>query len=138
VEAGTKGLKLLRKSDEGSTYELIHPRNYKPRSLDDVLGVEIGGPERRRLGQAGHSVTDYRKLKDLILKMLEYDPSERICPVAAIGHSFFGSSDSAEVQTEAPSAASSSSCGGCGGASSSNYSGGAGASSSSAGRAASR
>jgi len=130
VQAGTKGLKHFRKSDEGSTYVLRHPRNCKPRSLNDVLGVEIGGPDMRRAGEPGHSVTDYLKLKDLILKMLKYDPSERICPFDAIGHTFFGSSESAEVQTEAPSAASSSSCGGCGGASSSNYSGGAGASSS--------
>ena len=48
----------------------------------------------------GHSVTDYLKLKDLIMKMLTYSPAERITPFQAISHSFFGSAESAEVQTE--------------------------------------
>ena len=101
-----KGLKHFRKSDEGSSYVLRHPRNCKPRSLSDVLGVETGGPDGRRLGEPGHSVTDYLKLKDLIMKMLKYDPAERICPFEAISHTFFGMTESAEVQTEAPTATS--------------------------------
>ena len=60
----------------------------------------------------GHSVTDYLKLKDLIMKMLSYDPNERITPFQAISHSFFGQHESAEVQTEAPSAATPASTGG--------------------------
>lgn len=108
IKAGTKGMKHFRKSDDGTSYVLRHPRNYKPRSLNDVLGVEIGGPEGRRQGEAGHTVTDYLKLKDLIMKMLKYDPTKRICPFEAINHTFFGSSESAEVQTEAPSASNSS------------------------------
>jgi len=105
IQAGTKGLKHFRKSDEGSAYVLRHPRNCKPRSLNDVLGVETGGPDGRRLGEPGHSVTDYLKLKDLIMKMLKYDPAERICPFEAISHTFFGMTESAEVQTEAPTSA---------------------------------
>jgi len=105
IQAGTKGLKHFRKSDETSAYVLRHPRNCKPRSLNDVLGVETGGPDGRRLGEPGHSVTDYLKLKDLIMKMLKYDPAERICPFDAISHTFFGITESAEVQTEAPTAA---------------------------------
>jgi len=105
IQAGTKGLKHFRKSDDTSAYVLRHPRNCKPRSLNDVLGVETGGPDGRRLGEPGHSVTDYLKLKDLIMKMLKYDPAERICPFDAISHTFFGITESAEVQTEAPGAA---------------------------------
>ena len=71
-----------------------------------MLGVETGGPDGRRLNEPGHSVTDYLKLKDLIMKMLSYDPNERITPFQAISHSFFGQIESAEVQTEAPGAAS--------------------------------
>lgn len=81
------------------------PRSLKERSLNDVLGVETGGPDGRRLNEPGHSVTDYLKLKDLIMKMLSYDPAERITPFQAISHSFFGQIESAEVQTEAPGAA---------------------------------
>jgi len=103
IQAGTKGLKHFRKSDETNAYVLRHSgRNSKPRSLNHVLGVENGGPDGRRLGEPGHSVTDYLKLKDLIMKMLKYDPAERICPFEAISHTFFGMTESAEVQTEAP------------------------------------
>merc|ERR1719218_399128 len=84
------------------------PRSLKQRSLNDVLGVETGGPDGRRLNEPGHSVTDYLKLKDLIMKMLSYDPAERITPFQAISHSFFGQIESAEVRTEAPGAASAS------------------------------
>ena len=101
IQSGTKGLKHFRKSDEGSQYMLRHPRNMKPRNLNDVLGVETGGPDGRRQGEPGHSVTDYLKLKDLIMKMLKYDPAERITPFQAISHSFFSMTESAEVQTEA-------------------------------------
>ena len=73
--------------------------------MNDVLGVETGGPDGRRLNEPGHSVTDYLKLKDLIMKMLTYDPVERITPFQAISHSFFGQTESTEVQTEAPSSA---------------------------------
>ena len=37
------------------------------------------------------------------MKMLNYNPTERITPFQAISHSFFGLSESAEVQTEASS-----------------------------------
>ena len=47
------------------------------RSLDDILGVEIGGPGGTRAGEPGHASTDYRKFKDLILRMLDYDPDTR-------------------------------------------------------------
>ena len=76
------------------------PRTLRHRTLDEVLGVETGGPDGRRLNEPGHSVTDYLKLKDLIMKMLTYSPAERITPFQAISHSFFGSTESAEVQTE--------------------------------------
>jgi len=105
IQSGTKGLKHFRKSDQGSSYQLRHARHSsreKTRDLNDVLGVETGGPDSRRQGEPGHTVTDYLKLKDLIMKMLKYDPAERITPFQAISHSFFGMSESAEVQTEAP------------------------------------
>lgn len=104
IQSGTKGFKHFCR-DEASGYTLrAPPRSLKERSLNDTLGIEIGGPDGRRLNEAGHSVTDYLKLRDLISKMLQYDPAERITPFQAISHSFFGSTESAEVQTEAPAA----------------------------------
>ena len=107
IQQGTKGLKHFRRQEQGLGYTLRDPpRSLKVRSINDVLGVETGGPDGRRLNEPGHSVTDYLKLKDLIMKMLAYDPAERITPFQAISHSFFGQTECAEVQTEAPSSAS--------------------------------
>ena len=57
--------------------------------MHDIVGVETGGPGGRRLGEPGHSVSDYLKFKDLILRMLEYDPKTRITPYYALQHNFF-------------------------------------------------
>jgi len=106
IQQGTKGLKHFRRQEQGLGYTLREPpRALKERSLSEILGVETGGPDGRRLNEPGHSVTDYLKLKDLIMKMLSYDPAERITPFQAISHSFFGQIESAEVQTEAPGSA---------------------------------
>lgn len=57
--------------------------------MHEILGVESGGPGGRRQGEPGHSVSDYLKFKDLILRMLDYDPKTRITPYHALQHSFF-------------------------------------------------
>ena len=57
--------------------------------MHDIVGVETGGPGGRRLGEPGHSVSDYLKFKDLILRMLDYDPKSRITPYYALQHNFF-------------------------------------------------
>lgn len=65
---------------------------YKPpstRKLQDILGVDSGGPGGRRLGEPGHSVADYLKFKDLIVRMLDYNPKTRITADAALQHCFF-------------------------------------------------
>jgi dual specificity tyrosine-phosphorylation-regulated kinase 1 len=67
-------------------------KKYKPpgtRRLHDILGVETGGPGERRLGEPGHGVADYLKFKDLIQRMLDYDPATRISPYYALQHNFF-------------------------------------------------
>lgn len=51
--------------------------------------METGGPGGRRAGEAGHSMSDYLKFKDLILRMLDYDPKTRITPYYALQHNFF-------------------------------------------------
>uniref|UniRef100_A0A8C8VEA1 Dual specificity tyrosine-phosphorylation-regulated kinase 1A n=1 Tax=Pelusios castaneus TaxID=367368 RepID=A0A8C8VEA1_9SAUR len=75
----------LKKTKDGK-------REYKPpgtRKLHSILGVETGGPGGRRAGESGHSVADYLKFKDLILRMLDYDPKSRIQPYYALQHTFF-------------------------------------------------
>ncbi|XP_030067365.1 dual specificity tyrosine-phosphorylation-regulated kinase 1B isoform X2 [Microcaecilia unicolor] len=59
------------------------------RRLHDVLGVETGGPGGRRTAEQGHSPSDYLKFKDLILRMLDYDPKIRITSFYALQHNFF-------------------------------------------------
>jgi len=67
-------------------------KKYKPpgsRSLHEVLGAETGGPGGRRAGEPGHGTPDYLKFKDLIQRMLEYDPKTRTTPYYALQHNFF-------------------------------------------------
>jgi len=59
------------------------------RSLHAILGCDVGGPGGRRQGEAGHSPRDYVKFKDLIERMLDYDPATRITPYYALQHNFF-------------------------------------------------
>lgn len=80
---GTWTLKRLRDAKK-DTY-----RRPGSRSLDDILGVETGGPSGTRRGESGHTPQDYRKFKDLILSMLQYDPDTRIKPYPALQHPFF-------------------------------------------------
>lgn len=54
------------------------------RRLHDILGADRGGPGGRRLGEAGHTLQDYLKFKDLILRMLDYDPKNRVTPYYAL------------------------------------------------------
>lgn len=75
---------IPRKSKEGKKYKSANSRR-----LHDVLGVETGGPGGRRSGEPGHTVSDYLKFKDLILRMLDYDPKTRITPYYALQHNFF-------------------------------------------------
>eukprot|EP00057_Strongylocentrotus_purpuratus_P026801 XP_011681275.1 PREDICTED: dual specificity tyrosine-phosphorylation-regulated kinase 1A [Strongylocentrotus purpuratus] len=75
---------VLKRSRDGKKYK--SPRT---RKLQDILGVELGGPGGRRAGEPGHTVSDPHKFKDPILRMLEYDPASRIKPYYALQHSFF-------------------------------------------------
>ncbi|GAV07082.1 hypothetical protein RvY_16964-2 [Ramazzottius varieornatus] len=63
------------------------------RLLDKIIGVETGGPGGRRLHEPGHSHLDYIKFRDLILKMLRFEPGQRLTPAEALTHSFFRKPD---------------------------------------------
>ncbi|VDO03618.1 unnamed protein product [Rodentolepis nana] len=68
------------------------PISYKApgtRKLNDILGVNSGGPMGRRLQEPGHSPHDYAIFMDLVLQMLTYDPEKRIRPSEALAHRFF-------------------------------------------------
>ena len=58
------------------------------KSLRDIIGINTGGPQGRRMGESGHSSEDYAIFVDLITKMLHYDPQHRITPGNAIEHPF--------------------------------------------------
>ncbi|KAG8193375.1 hypothetical protein JTE90_023002 [Oedothorax gibbosus] len=93
LEFAHKSRKYFDRANEGFVLKKTKERKkYKSpgsRKLHDILGVETGGPGGRRLGETGHSVSDYLKFKDLILRMLDYDPKTRITPYHALQHSFF-------------------------------------------------
>lgn len=83
-DKSTDGSYVLKQNTSGRKYKLPGSRK-----LHDILGVESGGPGGRRAGELGHSVSDYLKFKDLILRMLDFDPKTRITPYYALQHNFF-------------------------------------------------
>lgn len=78
------GTYIPRKSKDNKKYKSPYSRK-----LHEIIGAESGGPGGRRAGEMGHGVADYLKFKDLILRMLEYDPKTRITPYYALQHNFF-------------------------------------------------
>lgn len=78
------GTYVCKKPKDGKKYK--QPGS---RKLHDVIGAENGGPGGRRSGEPGHNLADYLKFKDLILRMLDYDPKTRTTPYYALQHNFF-------------------------------------------------
>jgi serine/threonine protein kinase len=58
-------------------------------TLDEVIGVYTHGPQGRRAKDPGHTVERYEEYRDLIARMLIYNPEERITPAEALRHPFF-------------------------------------------------
>mgnify|MGYP003684278745 CR=1 FL=1 len=56
IQSGTKGLKYYRHAKDGSYVLRDLTRGSSQRSLNDILGAEIGGPDGRWLNEPGHSV----------------------------------------------------------------------------------
>ncbi|XP_032593882.1 serine/threonine-protein kinase minibrain [Drosophila grimshawi] len=105
----TDGSYVLKKTLNG--------RKYKPpgsRKLHDILGVETGGPAGRRLDEPGHSVADYLKFKDLILRMLDFDPKTRVTPYYALQHNFFKRTTDESTNTSGAGATANAGTGGSG------------------------
>ena len=94
LDQAHKTRKFFDKLSDGSYVlkKTNNQRKYKQpgaRKLQDIMGVEVGGPGGRRHGEIGHSVQDYLKFKDLIIRMLDFDPKSRITPYYALQHNFF-------------------------------------------------
>ncbi|XP_064651559.1 dual specificity tyrosine-phosphorylation-regulated kinase 1A-like isoform X2 [Lineus longissimus] len=94
LDLAPKARKYFDKLPDGS-YIPKKPKDSKKykapgtRKLHDIIGAETGGPGGRRAGETGHSLSDYLKFKDLILRMLDFDPKTRITPYYALQHNFF-------------------------------------------------
>ena len=94
LDQAPKAKKYFHKCPDGSYLLNVTKdgKKYKPsnsRKVHDIIGVETGGPGGRSAAEPGHSVSDYLKFKDLILRMLEFDPKTRITPYYALQHNFF-------------------------------------------------
>lgn len=69
LDQAQKAHKYFDKMPGVDSYSLKKPKDAKKyrnpggRRLHDILGVETGGPYARRLGEPGHSVSDYLKFK---------------------------------------------------------------------------
>jgi dual specificity tyrosine-phosphorylation-regulated kinase 1 len=80
--------------DEKGEYHCRRHRDMKlyktpgSRSINDIIGVNTGGPQGRRIGENGHGPEDYSVFVDLIAKMLHYDPNSRVSPLNACRHPF--------------------------------------------------
>ncbi|GMR60328.1 hypothetical protein PMAYCL1PPCAC_30523 [Pristionchus mayeri] len=102
LDKAPKARKYFEKRDDGS-YTVFRNKDvtYRPpgaRSLAEILGITTGGPRGRRMNEPGHTVEDYSKFKDLIKRMLRYDPKQRIPPHYAIRHPFLKKSKEEEHQ----------------------------------------
>ena len=90
IAASTRMQKLCVQDVHGRIYFVPEFQGcIQKRSLMDFIGVNTGGPRGMRSGQRGHSESDYMRFYDLILRMLRYDPNERITPLEALEHPFF-------------------------------------------------
>lgn len=95
LDIGPKTHKYFDKTEDGIYYCKKTRDGYRhtykapgARKLHEILGVTSGGPGGRRLGEPGHSVEDYSKFKDLIKRMLQFDPKQRISPYYVVRHPF--------------------------------------------------
>lgn len=94
LDTGRNTQKFFERAGDGSWQPLRSKEGKRYRApgtrrLEEILGVNSGGPGGRRVGEPGHGIHDYLKFKDLILRMLTYEASERIKPYDVLQHNFF-------------------------------------------------
>uniref|UniRef100_A0A0N4U9C8 Dual specificity tyrosine-phosphorylation-regulated kinase mbk-1 n=1 Tax=Dracunculus medinensis TaxID=318479 RepID=A0A0N4U9C8_DRAME len=92
LDMASKTKKYFYKNDDGSYMcQRTCGKQYRQpgsRSLSEIIGVDSGGPSGRRLGECGHTPEEYNKFKDLIERILVFDPKTRITPQNALKHCF--------------------------------------------------
>jgi dual specificity tyrosine-phosphorylation-regulated kinase 1 len=74
----------IKRIKEGKKYKMPGTRR-----LRDILGSDTGGPQARRANEPGHSLQDYLKFEEIIMRMLHYEPKVRITPHDSLQHTFF-------------------------------------------------
>ena len=82
---------FIRDSIDGKWKPRPTSRRYQQpgtRTLESVIGVNTGGPNGRRKGESGHSLTDYKVFYDFVKRMLCYSPQARMGPLQAAKHAF--------------------------------------------------
>eukprot|EP00939_MAST-03C_sp_MAST-3C-sp1_P000078 g78.t1 len=99
-----KSPKIAKLGEENSTLKRHLEAQAKgtfvaKKSLEQIIGVDIGGPGGRRKGEAGHDVASYKVFVDLIRKLLRFRPEtqapaseQRLSALDALRHPFFASS----------------------------------------------
>ena len=94
IESSDRGLMYFKKFSDG--YALLPPKNYgasvslQYTPLHLILGINSGGPGGRRANEkSGHSRVDYHSFYDVILRMLDLDPTTRLTAAEALSHPFF-------------------------------------------------
>lgn len=102
--------KKILSSDGSCYYVMRKPKSFSTlpqvRTLEQVLGVNTGGPGGRRLGESNHNVENYLEFLDVIRKLLIYDPAQRWTATAALEHSFFRQAISVQATAASSGAAS--------------------------------
>lgn len=61
---------------------------YTPRALEEIIGVDTGGPHGRRKDDPGHTKEMYTLFADFIRTMLVFDPAKRVSPTEALQHPY--------------------------------------------------
>lgn len=94
LEQGSKSKRYFDRYPDGTwqVKRIKEGKKYKApgtRRLRDILGSDVGGPQSRRLNEPGHSLQDYLKFEDVIIRMLNYDAKLRITPQDTLQHAFF-------------------------------------------------
>ena len=59
-----------------------------PRTLEDIVGLHIGGPHGRRGGELGHSQADYLSFLRFVRTLLAYRATDRSSPTDATNHPY--------------------------------------------------
>mmetsp|Transcript_56298 Transcript_56298/g.110984 ORF Transcript_56298/g.110984 Transcript_56298/m.110984 type:complete len:561 (-) Transcript_56298:263-1945(-) len=80
--------KTVQEEDGSAFFVLKRPNKEGPRArtLEEIIGVNTGGPAGRRAGEADHTPAKYTEFLDFVKRMLIYDPVERANPTDMLSH----------------------------------------------------